>query len=279
LKFRSPKYEEASINIPAEVARLQHSFNGIVCSKKGDEYSIENNIIDFLGEEPPRMTFAQTTNQWQLSALLYERIWRNRSLSIISGQSFPVEKEKALLNNWMAPEAGKTYLDIGCSTALYARALKREEADCNVIALDFSKPMLEEARKKAKAEQADLYILRTDARFMPFFGATFDGLMLGGTLNELADPLKVLYECKRVIKPGGTLFIMHLLQAGSLLPKLFQYSTGYSGLTFPSSIESNKLFERAGFSIADQYRIDIVCFTKLKKHKKNGLSNMAPIYS
>src|SRR5699024_1594993 len=149
-----------------------------------------------------RMSLAQSSNHWKISAKLYENIWRNRSLSIFSGQSFPISQEKQLLNEWMLPQPGKNYLDVGCATALYARTLRQSTPDCNVVALDASRQMLQKAREKAQEDYANIYLLRADARYMPFFGATFDGLMMGGTLNELTDPLKVLYECRRVIKKG-----------------------------------------------------------------------------
>ncbi len=264
MKFRSPKYEEASVSIPEETAQLRRSFNGTVCSKKGDEYEINNNIIDFLDSEPLNMSLAQSSNQWKLTASLYENVWRNRSLSIFSGEAFPIEKEKRFLTEWMNPRPEHKYLDVGCSTALYARKLKQAQPDCDVVALDFSKRMLQEARPKAEADQTDLYLLRADARFMPFYGATFNGLMMGGTLNELTDPLKVLYECRRVLKMGGVFFMMHLVKADAWYARLLQSSTEYGGLKFWDMAESNQLFERAGFSLADQYRQGIVCFTKLK---------------
>ncbi len=123
--------------------------------------------------------------------------------------------------------------------------------------------MLQEARKKASKEQSDLFLIRADARSMPFYAGMYDGLMMGGTLNELADELKVLYECRRVIKKGGTFFMMHLLKADSIAGKLLQSPAGWGGVKFWSLKESNELFERAGFKVADQFHVGIVCFTKL----------------
>lgn len=263
LEFRSPKYEQASIAVPKEVSHLQKPFNGTVCSNKGDEYGINNNIVDFMGEEAVSMSWAQSSNHWKLTASIYEDIWRKRSLSILTGEEFPIEKERELLIEWLDPKPGKFYLDIGCSTALYARLVKKERPQCEVVALDFSKQMLEEARIKAEADQTDLYLLRADARHMPFYGATFDGLMMGGTLNELTDPLKVLYEARRVVKKEGTFFMMHLVKADAWYARLLQDSAGFGGITFWTVEESNQLFERAGFSVVDQFTKGIVCFSKL----------------
>lgn len=263
LEFRSPKYERASISVPEEAAHLQKNFNGIICSNKGDEYAIKNNVIDFLGEDLEDISWAQSSNHWKVTAALYEDIWRKRSLSILTGEEFPIKKEKELLINWLEPQPDHLYLDIGCSTALYGRLLKKEEPNCEVISMDLSLQMLQEARLKAEAEEVDLYLLRADGRYLPFFGRTFDGLMMGGTLNELTDPLKVLYEARRVIKETGTFFMMHLIKADAWYARLLQDTTEFSGIKFWDMDESNALFGRAGFKVADQFSKGIVCFSKL----------------
>lgn len=263
LEIRSPKYERASITVPEEVAYLQKNFNGTICSNKGDEYEISNNIIDLLGDEPEEMTWAQSSNHWKVAAALYEDIWRRRSLSIMTGEEFPIQKERKLLVDWLNPQPEKLYMDIGCSTGLYGRLVKNSEPDSDFVSLDFSKQMLQEARLKSEVEKVDQYLLRADARKMPFFGATFDGLTMGGTLNELTDPLKVLYEARRVIKKDANFFMMHLIKSGVWYTRLLQNSAEFSGLKFWTVDESNTMFEQTGFSITDQFSKGIVCFTKL----------------
>ncbi|MDZ7683650.1 MAG: class I SAM-dependent methyltransferase, partial [Fodinibius sp.] len=134
---------------------------------------------------------------------------------------------------------------------------------CTMVSLDFSRQMLQEARLKAEADGADQYLLRADARHLPFYGATFDGLTMGGTLNELTDPLKVLYEARRVIKKEGTFLMMHLVKADAWYARLLQDSAGFGGISFWTIDESNTMFERAGFTVSDQFTKGIVCFTKL----------------
>lgn len=262
LTIRSPIYDRESITIPAETARLSRPFNGTICSGRGDEYPIKNNIVDLL-PEMKSFSFAQSTNQWGITASLYEDVWRKRSVSLLTGEEFPVQKEKELLIEWMQPKAGGIYLDAGCSTALYARALKQARPESTQVAVDFSDAMLLEARLKAEAEQADIYFIKADAREMPFFGKTFDGVMMGGTLNELTDELKVLFECRRVLKEDGVMFMMHLVKAEHWAGRLLQQSTGWGGIQFWSVDESNTMFERAGFQVEDQFAKGIVCFTKL----------------
>ncbi len=264
LELRSPIDERAGILIPEEIATLSTPFNGTVGSKEGDEYRVKNNVIDLLGKEPEFTSIAQSTNHWKITAAIYEDIWRKRSLSLLSGEEFPIEKEHELLIDWTAPKENGWYLDLGCSTALYARALKAAQKKANIVALDFSSQMLEEARLKAEADETDMYFVRADGRELPFFSKTFDGIVMGGTLNELTEVLKVLYEAKRVLKEDGVFFMMHLITSGAWYGRLLQESAAIGGINFWTVDESNKLFNQAGFEIEEQLVKGIVCFTKLR---------------
>lgn len=263
LELRSPEDERSGISVPDEVANLAMPFNGTISSKEGHEYQVKNNIIDLLGKEPPFTSIAQSTNHWKLTAAIYEDIWRKRSLSLLSGEEFPIEKEHDLLIDWTAPFAGGNYLDLGCSTALYGRALKAAQKNAHIVALDFSFQMLEEARLKAEADQTDMMFLRADGRELPFFSKTFDGVVMGGTLNELTDVMKVLYEARRVLKKEGVLFMMHLIKSDAWYGRLLQESVAIGGIHFWTVDESNKLFNQAGFKVEEQLVKGIVCFTKL----------------
>ncbi len=259
---RSPLYDRETIILPEEISNLSKPFNGTICSNRGDEYTIKNNIADLLTKEKS-YTLAQSTNHWRMTASVYEDLWRVRSLSLLTGEPFPIEKERELLVDWVQPKPGMIYLDVGCSTALYARSLFKAETESIHVAIDFSMAMLEEARLKAEADQADIYLIRADAREMPFFGKTFDGVVMGGTLNELNDKLRVLFECRRVLKDDGVFFVMHLIQSESWYGKVLQNSAEWSGIKFWSVDQSNEMFARAGFEVEDQFTKGIVCFSKL----------------
>ncbi|WP_018127486.1 class I SAM-dependent methyltransferase [Balneola vulgaris] len=263
-ELKSPENERASIQVPSEIAHLSKPFNGVLCSQEGDEYEVTNNIIDILGKDPSFSSVASYTNHWKLTAHIYEDIWRKRSLSLLTGEDFPIEKEHELLIEWTAPKEGGLYLDLGCSTALYGRALKAAQKKADIVALDFSMQMLEEARLKAEADETDLFFVRADGKEMPFFSKTFDGIVMGGTLNELTDEMKVLYDARRVLKEDGKLFMMHLIKSDAWYGRLLQESMGLGGLKFWTKKESNKLFEQAGFGIEEQITRGIVCFTLLK---------------
>src|SRR5690625_1189405 len=124
-------------------------------------------------------------------------------------------------------------------------------------------PMLEEARIKAEADETELYVIRADASEMPFFSGTFGGLVMGGTLNELSEQARILYECRRTLKKGGTLIIMTLNQSDRWVGRMVQAAADWSGLRFFRLKESRELFERTGFQLEEQYTKSIVSFTRL----------------
>jgi len=263
LELKSPVNERNGIHIPDEVSNLSVPFNGSFATTEGDEYRVSNNIIDMLEKDPEFTSIASSTNHWKLTAAIYEDIWRKRSLSLLSGEDFPIEKEHELLIEWTEPTQKGLYLDLGASTALYGRALKAAQPDANIVALDFSMQMLEEARIKAEADETDMFLVRADGREMPFFSKTFDGIVMGGTLNELSDPVKVLYEANRVLKKEGNFFLMHLIKSDAWYGRLLQESIGLGGIKFWTVNESNELFKQGGFRVDKQITRGIVCFTRL----------------
>jgi ubiquinone/menaquinone biosynthesis C-methylase UbiE len=264
LELKSPDNERNSIFVDAQVANLSSAFNGNLSCKEGVEFPIDKNIINLLTNREPKSTLAQMSNHWKLTASVYEDVWRVNALSMLSGEKFPIQKEQELLIDWIDPESGHTYLDAGCSTALYTRAIGKKIDDAQLIALDFSKEMLSEARKKCLEDDVDCFLLRADASELPFFSSSLDGIVCGGSLNEFYDPAKVLYEFKRVLKSGGSVFMMHLLSADTWYGKLLQEPMKAGGLHFWNKKESNELFERTGFAVEKQEVHGIVCFSKLR---------------
>jgi ubiquinone/menaquinone biosynthesis C-methylase UbiE len=264
LKLKSPGNEQYALAVPPESSRLDKPFNGSICAADGSEFDIADNIISVIGTAPDDMSMAQSTNHWSLTAEAYENLWRKRSIGILSGDEYSLADEAELLNDWMKPREGEWFLDVGCSTGFYARSLVEREPGCSVVALDFSLPMLAKAREQGAARGAGMYLVRADARQMPFYTGTFDGIVSGGTLNELTDPQRVLHECRRVITKKGRFFIMHLLRADTWYGKLLQQGSGIGGIHFWTADESDEIFTRAGFRTSKRETKGIVCFTLLE---------------
>src|SRR5687767_10345578 len=101
-------------------------------------------------------------------------------------------------------------LDMGCGTGLAARAIARRAGfSGRIIGVDLS-PYLVAAAKRLAGEEgvAEHLEYRTgDVRRLDFADRRFDALVAHTLLSHVDDPLSVLKEAARVVKPGGTIAI------------------------------------------------------------------------
>jgi demethylmenaquinone methyltransferase / 2-methoxy-6-polyprenyl-1,4-benzoquinol methylase len=102
------------------------------------------------------------------------------------------------------PEGG-CLLDLGCGTGDMAVEALRQYPGRQVVALDFTLAMLAEGRKRNRAPRN---WTAGDALRLPFPGKTFDAVVSGFLVRNVADIQSVLKEMWRVLKPGGRLVIL-----------------------------------------------------------------------
>jgi uncharacterized protein YbaR (Trm112 family) len=80
------------------------------------QYAIEQGILD-LYPSTVGITPAQWSNHLGVTAWGYERFWRPRALTLLSGEPFPLEREFRVVQDLLQPAPTGLYLDLGCSTA------------------------------------------------------------------------------------------------------------------------------------------------------------------
>jgi len=97
--------------------------------------------------------------------------------------------------------SGAPFLDAGVGTGRFARALVVEGV--RVIGVDVSMQMLRLARGASPA----LPLIRADLRALPFPAASFGGALIVHVLHLIADWERVVGEVRRVLRPGGSLFV------------------------------------------------------------------------
>ena len=264
LTLRAPGSKDAKILLPDEVADMAKPYNGRILADGNKGYLIENNIVDILDKDYLPMTWAQRSNKFRLTAMFYEKSWRLKSISKLTGRNFTLDDEKALLLDWLRPKSKGIYLDLGCSTALYARTIAGNMPEAVNVAIDISLPMLENARDRGLEEKVNMFLLHADARELPFFDTYVDGIVCGGSLNEFSEPRQVLSEARRVIKDDGTFFIMYIQNADSKIGRTLQAIPSTGGLTFYTIEESNRLFKSSGFHVEERYDLGVISFARLR---------------
>jgi SAM-dependent methyltransferase len=169
------------------------------------------------------------SNLLPMTALLYDA-WRERSLALLTRESFDLKREFALMLEWLGVRPGERFLDVGTSTGNYARAVN--ERGAVVTAIDISEPMLERARKQSSGLAIDFERVNVEA--MPYSDASFDGVVVGASLNEFHDTRRALAEMTRVLKPEGRLFMMYLRESDTAFGKAFQLLFKLGGIRFPN---------------------------------------------
>jgi SAM-dependent methyltransferase len=213
----------------------------------GETYEIKNGYLDLLKSRTGADSLANLTNFLPGAGRGYEPLWRVRSLGLLTGESFPNERELEIIHRLIRPVRSGRYLDLGCSAGLYTRSLSANLDSGIAVGIDISPSMLREAVRHAHAVEQKPSFIRTNAKNLPFTGASFAGAVCGGSLNEFGDPARVLRETRRVLEPGGRLAIMGILHAGTPRGRRLQRLLSTGGIRFFDPDELHSLLDHAGF--------------------------------
>lgn len=134
--------------------------------------------------------FASTANQW------------DRLRTDLYGRDFPIPTFASLLpRHWVVA-------DLGCGTGTTTTELAVQVKQ--VIGIDQSAAMLKAAKKRT-SNLSNVDLRRGDLGDLPIDDHTCDAAILSLVLTYLPEPLPVLQQVARILKPGGTLVVIDLL--------------------------------------------------------------------
>ena len=102
---------------------------------------------------------------------------------------------------------GARALDVACGTGDLSLALAAATR-AHVIGIDFCRPMLEVAARKAETIVAGAAFVEADALRLPFRDESFDAVSIAFGLRNLSSVEGGLKELRRVLKPGGRAAIL-----------------------------------------------------------------------
>jgi ubiquinone/menaquinone biosynthesis C-methylase UbiE len=103
-------------------------------------------------------------------------------------------------------------VDLGCGPGHLAVELAQAAPGLHVTGIDLSTPLLGEAQRRAiEADVAYRVDFRTaDASATPFAKASVDLAISTLSLHHWADPVAILDEVARIVRPGGSFLIFDL---------------------------------------------------------------------
>ena len=256
---------------PSETEGLAHAEGmeegGMILAGKlrspasGEIFEIKDGYLDLLRRRIGADNIANLTNFLPGAGRAYEPLWRVHSLTLLTGERFPTDREVRIIADLAGLERGGRYLDLGCSAGLYARNLSRALGDNgDVVGVDISPSMLKEAARRAQKIGARPSYVRADVHDLQFADASFSGAVCGGTLNELGDPARALREARRVLEVGGRLAIMGILRARTRNGRRLQRLLSTGGIRFFEPDELASLLDHAGFDADPLRRHGLIFF-------------------
>ncbi len=171
--------------------------------------------------------------------------------------------------------APRHVLDLATGSGDVAFALSRSlGSHVPITGMDFCQPMLDEADRKKNAAPAARYarveFLPGDGLALPLEEDSYDAVTIAFGLRNLADRARGLAEMRRVLRPGGHLFVLEFSQPWPcirpfyafylrrILPRIAGAVTGdrsaYDYLnssieTFPARLAVSAEIRAAGFSL------------------------------
>ena len=109
---------------------------------------------------------------------------------------------------YVADQSIKAMLDLGCGTGRFTEDLA-VRFDAEVIGVDPSKKMLEQAQRKRRDARVSYQLGRAEA--LPLQDASVDLVFISMVFHHFDDPALAAHECRRVLRDQGTV----LLRAGT----------------------------------------------------------------
>lgn len=137
-------------------------------------------------------------------------------------------------------------LDVATGTGDIAISLSKISAFSKIIGLDFTREMLEIAKRKSQQPNLTerLNYIVGDAHALPFSNNQFVSATVGFGIRNFTDIPKALTEISRVLKPGGRIFVLEIVRQdkhgpmSQLFPIYFRYVTPLLGALFAGDLEA-----------------------------------------
>mgnify|MGYP001596812886 CR=1 FL=1 len=155
----------------------------------------------------------------------------------------------------MGIRPGQTVLDLGIGTGL---SLPFFPEGTRVAGVDLNAEMLKKAEEKARENgRIRTSLFRMDGQRLGFKDASFDHALLAFVVTVVPDPVALLRETQRVVRPGGSIVILnHFLSRHKFVAGLERLARPIcKRLGWHSDLEIEPVLERSGLRILREQKI------------------------
>jgi len=104
------------------------------------------------------------------------------------------------------PEGAERVLDLACGTGSLGERLARQWPAVQVVGVDVSFAMLQQASTKFAAQ--DAHWCQAESSQLPFCDAAFDLIICANSFHYFRHPSRTLTEVHRLLRPGGTFIVV-----------------------------------------------------------------------
>lgn len=231
------------------MADRRFDFGPVHCLGCGARFPVGEGMIDLVGERVLPRGF-QRGMENALIARSYERYVRPAFELLLTRGQFDRDSEylvyKSLLGKPESP-----VLDLGCGTGLFARKLVRDlPAGAEVIGLDVSKPMIEEAIALSREGGVSVDYVRAEVPSLPLHDKSIGAVLHAGGLHFILDAESLLAEVSRALKPKG-LYVASCLSTPAFLGPFHRLA----GLHPRSEQQLRELVAQAGLVRFERVRV------------------------
>ena len=142
------------------------------------------------------MELAKIERVYTAYAKVYDRVF---------GKVFHEGRQSVIRNLNVQPN--EKILEVGVGTGL---ALPMYPRHCQIVGIDFSEGMLNQAKQKAAENEMDhVQLHRMDAGAMEFDDSSFDTVVAAYVVTAVPDYRLVVSEMIRVCRPGGRIIMLN----------------------------------------------------------------------
>ncbi|MCL4396082.1 MAG: class I SAM-dependent methyltransferase [Chloroflexi bacterium] len=142
---------------------------------------------------------------------------------------------------------GICLLDIGCGTGWAVRYVARSlDEQGEFYGIDLAPKMIERARENSR-DYDRVHFMSANVESMSFADDFFDVAICTNSFHHYPNPQTALYQIRRILKPGGRLYIMDVTTDGPLSRLLDRVTAAREPehVKFYSTAEYRSFFESA----------------------------------